>query len=151
MREPVNQELFKFKSQVRVRNYEIDWQGIVHNAVYLFYFETGRVEYLKNLGVKIDINSIQHDYKVVLVRNEINYKSSAVFDEILSIYTRVSYIRNTSFAFEAYMEESKTGRLVGENVAVHVWLDPVNNVPTRVSDEFRRLVRDFEGKSLILA
>lgn len=151
MREPVNQELFKFKSQVRVRNYEIDWQGIVHNAVYLFYFETGRVEYLKNLGVKIDINSIQHDYKVVLVRNEINYKSPAVFDEILSIYTRVSYIRNTSFAFEAYMEESKTGRLVGENVAVHVWLDPVNNVPTRVSDEFRRLVRDFEGKSLILA
>ena len=30
---------FKHETQVKVRNYEIDWQGIVHNAVYLYYFE----------------------------------------------------------------------------------------------------------------
>src|SRR5712692_1637417 len=93
-------------TQVRVRNYEVDWQGIVHNAVYLLYFEIGRVEYLKNLGVKIDIDSIQRDYKVVLVRNEINYKSPARFDELLNVYTRIASIRNTSFTFEAYMEEA---------------------------------------------
>ncbi len=26
---------FKHKINLRVRNYEVDWQGIVHNAVYL--------------------------------------------------------------------------------------------------------------------
>lgn len=144
----MNPSQFKFKTQIRVRNYEIDWQGIVHNAVYLLYFETGRVEYLKNLGVKIDINSIQHDYKVVLARNEINYKSPALFDEILNIYTRISYVHNTSFAFEAYMEEERSKRLIAENVGVHVWLDPSINMPARVSDEFRELVQHFEGNSV---
>src|SRR3970282_674932 len=99
----MDKSLFKFKNQVRVRNYEIDWQGIVHNAVYLLYFETGRIEYLKNLKVKIDMNNIQHENKVVLVRNEINYKSPARFDELLNVYTRISIIRNTSFTFESYI------------------------------------------------
>lgn len=133
-----------------MRNYEIDWQGIVHNAVYLLYFEIGRVEYLKNLGVRIDINSIQHKYKVVLVRNEINYKSPAIFDELLDVHTRVSSIRNTSFAFEAYIEETATKRLIAENVAIHVWFDPMTNKPMRVSDEFRQLARNFEGNAVII-
>lgn len=148
--EDLTPDHFKFYTQLRVRNYEIDWQGIVHNAVYLLYFETGRVEYLKNLGVKIDINSIKHDYRVVLVRNEIDYESPAVFDELLNIYTRISTIRNTSFTFEGYIEEAQTGRLVARNVAVHVWIDPVSNRPTRVSDEFRQIVRKYEGNNVVI-
>lgn len=146
----MNSEKFKFKTQVRVRNHEVDWQGIVHNAVYLLYFEVGRVEYLKNLGVKIDINSIQHDYKVVLVRNEINYKSPARFDELLNVYTRLASIRNSSFTFEGYIEEAATKRFVSENSAVHVWLDPTKNEPARVGDDFRKLVQKFEGNNVAI-
>jgi len=146
----MTRDQFKFQTQVRVRNFEIDWQGIVHNAVYLLYFEIGRIEYLKNLGIKIDINSIQYDYRVVLVRNEIDYESPAVFDELLNVYTRVSKIRNTSFTFEGYIEEAKTHRPVARNVAVHVWIDPVSNKPSRVSDDFRNLVRKYEGNSVLI-
>jgi acyl-CoA thioester hydrolase len=146
----MNRNQFKFKSEVRVRNYEIDWQGIVHNATYLLYCETGRIAYLKNLGVKIDIGSIQKENKVVLVRNEIDYKSPATFDELLYIYTRVSYIRNTSFAFESMVEDSKSGRRIVENVAVHVWLDPKTDEPRPVSDKFRRLVEAFEGSNVAI-
>jgi acyl-CoA thioester hydrolase len=150
MKKPVQNDIFKFRTRIRVKNYEIDWQGIVHNATYLLYFEEGRVEYLKNLGVKIDINSIQHEYKTVLVRNEIDYKSPAVFDEQLNVYTRISTIRNTSFTFEGIIEEATTKRLVAENVAVHVWLNPATNEPTRVSDEFRRLVHKYEGNNILI-
>ncbi len=145
-----NPDQFKFKTQVRVRNYEVDWQGIVHNAVYLLYFEIGRVEYLKNLGVKIDINSIQHDYKVVLVRNEINYKSPARFDELLNVYTRIADIRNTSFTFEAYMEEGTAKRFISGNIAVHVWLDQGTLEPTKISDSFRKLVQTYEGNNVAI-
>lgn len=141
---------FRFHTQVRVRNFEIDWQGIVHNAVYLLYFEVGRIEYLKNLGVKVDINSIQYDSRVVLVRNEIDYESPAVFDELLNVYTRVSTIRNTSFTFEAYIEEAITHRLVARNIAVHVWIDPASKKPCRVGDEFRSLVRKYEGNNVVI-
>lgn len=136
---------FKHQTQLRVRNYEVDWQGIVHNAVYLQYFEVGRVEYLKHLGMKLDPNTIRRDARVVLVRNEINYKSPARFDELLNVHTRVSYIRNTSFAFEGFLEDSATNRLVSENVAIHVWLHARTGEPVTVADDFRNAVLKFEG------
>ncbi len=140
--------LFKHQMQLRVRNYEVDWQGIVHNGNYLLYFEVGRVEYLKALGIKIDLNSVQGDSKVVLVRNEINYRSSARFDELLTISTRISYINNTSFAFEGIIEDATSGKLIAENVAVHVWLEPVTGAPLTVPAHFREMVSSFEGDTV---
>jgi acyl-CoA thioester hydrolase len=140
--------LFKHQMQLRVRNYEVDWQGIVHNGNYLLYFEVGRVEYLKALGIKIDLNSVQGDSKVVLVRNEINYRSSARFDELLTISTRISYINNTSFAFEGIIEDAASGKLIAENVAVHVWLEPVTGAPLTVPAHFREMVSSFEGDAV---
>ncbi|MBI4417163.1 MAG: hypothetical protein HY563_00195, partial [Ignavibacteriales bacterium] len=48
-------KLFGHRTELTVRNYEVDWQGIVHNAVYLLYFEMGRVEYLKQIGATLDL------------------------------------------------------------------------------------------------
>ena len=137
---------FKYSTQVRVRNYEVDWQGIVHNGNYLLYCEIGRIEYLKHLGVKVDVNSMNGRSKVVLVRNEIDYKSSARFDELLNVYTRVSFIRNTSFGMESLVENASSGEHVCSNVAYHVWLDPVTNSPMSVGNDFRKLIGDFEGE-----
>ncbi|HEY6951731.1 MAG TPA: thioesterase family protein [Bacteroidota bacterium] len=137
---------FKHKTQVRVRNYEVDWQGIVHNANYLLYCEVGRIEYLKELGATVNIQSINGGSKVVLVRNEIDYKSSAVFDELLDVFTRVSFIRNTSFAMESVIEKATTSELVVTNTAFHVWLDPITNAPVTVGREFRNQIRQFEGE-----
>jgi acyl-CoA thioester hydrolase len=139
---------FKHRTQLRVRNYEVDWQGVVHNANYLLYYEVGRVEYLKHLGVKLDLNTIRNENRVVLVRNEIDYKSSAKFDELLDVFTRIIYIKNTSFAFEGFIEEAATRRLVCENVALHVWLHPRTGEPVTVSDEFRKIVMKFEGEDV---
>ncbi len=141
----MKKEQFKHKTQIRVRNYEIDWQGIVHNAHYLHYFEVGRIEYLKALGSRIDLNTINGESKVVLVRNEIDYKAPAHFDDLLNVFTRVSFIRNSSFALEGIMENDRGGELVATNVAFHVWLDPARNKPQLVPDEFRRMIQRFEG------
>ncbi len=144
----MEKEKFKHKTQIRVRNYEIDWQGIVHNAVYLLHFEISRIEYFKQLGIDINHDSIQNRFRVVLARNEINYRSPARFDELLDVYTRITFIKNSSFGMEAYMEESKTKRLIAENVNVHVWLNPATNKPVSISDQFRKLVQKFEGNDI---
>jgi acyl-CoA thioester hydrolase len=136
---------FKHVHQLRVRSYEVDWQGIVHNTNYLRYFEVGRIDYLKHIGATVDMKTIQGEGKVVLVRNEIDYDSPAFFDELLAIYTRISFIKNSSFAMEGMMERISDGRLISRNVASHVWLDPVSNRPKTIGDEFRKLVQSFEG------
>ena len=142
---------FRFKSQVKVRNYEIDWQGVVHNGNYLLYFESGRVDYLAHIGVKVDVNTIQHESKVMVVRNEIDYRSPAHFGDVLDLYTRVSFIRDTSFAFEGIMEHAETKQLIAENVSFHVWLDEKTNRPLLVPDPFRGVIRKFEGDNALIA
>ncbi len=141
---------FKHQTQVRVRNYEVDWQGIVHNALYLQYFEVGRIEYLRNLGIKIELDSVRGDVRVVLVRNEVNYRSPARFDQLLNVYSRVSYIRNSSFAFEGLLEDAASGRPVADNIAIHVWLHPRTGEPLTVGDAFRKAVAGFEGENLAI-
>jgi acyl-CoA thioester hydrolase len=143
----MNKEQFKYVTQMRVRSYEVDWQGIVHNTNYLRFFEVGRIEYLKHIGATVDMKSIQGNGKVVLVRNEIDYESSAYFDELLNIYTRISLIKNTSFVMEGLMEKSENGQVVSHNLAYHVWLDPGSNTPITIGDEFRALVQKFEGEA----
>ena len=146
----MDRKKFKHHFQVRVRNYEVDWQGIVHNANYLLYFEVARMEYLKHLGLKVDIDSIQNDSRVVLARNEIDYISPARFNDLLNIYTRISSIRNTSFVFEGLMEHATSNDPVSENIAVHVWLNARTREPMTVSDEFRSLIQKFEGDSVAI-
>jgi acyl-CoA thioester hydrolase len=141
---------FKHTIQVRVRNYDIDWQGIVHNANILLYCEEGRFAYLEHLGVDFDLAKMQRVSKPVIVRNEIDYKSPARFGELIDVHTRISFIRNSSFAFEGILEEARTKRLIAENVAIHVWLDHRTGKAQTVSDEFRRLVQSHEGKDVAI-
>jgi acyl-CoA thioesterase FadM len=82
-----------------------------------------------------------------VVRNEIDYLSPARFGETLDVFTRISFVRKSSFAFEAMMQEASTGRSVAANVSVHVWLDHRSDRPLLVPDSFRRKVSEFEGEN----
>lgn len=144
-------ELFKFKHkfQIRVRNYHVDSQGVVHNAIYLEYCETGRVEYIRNLGFTLLPGGVlENGIKVMVRRNEINYYYPAKIDDLIDVYTRVSYIKNTSFCFEHVLINSSTHVLHCDQKSIHVNLNPETNTPDRLNDKYRKTLKDFEGENL---
>lgn len=141
---------FQFSVPLSVRNYEVDWQGIVHNGNYLLYCEVSRIEYLKHIGAHVNITAINNESRVVLVRNEINYLKPARLGEELRVHTRTSWIRNTSFAMEGLIERPETGEILVENVAIHAWLDPASEISIPVPGSFRDLVRRFEGDRCLM-
>jgi acyl-CoA thioester hydrolase len=136
---------FKHSHTITVRNYEIDWQGIVHNGNYILYFEVARLEYFKQLGMDFDQRAINGHAKVVVVRNEIDYLSQATFGDTLTILTRTVEVKNSSITCESIMMDKQKNVLVSKNICILVWLDPVTNTSTRVPDSFRQRVRQFEG------
>jgi acyl-CoA thioester hydrolase len=143
---------FKHHARVTVRNNEIDWQGVVHNAIYLHYFEVGRMGYFEALGFPIVLDRPQSlEWKIVIGRNEIDYRSPARYNETLDVYTRIAWIRNTSYALQGYIEEATTKRLIAENVSIHVWLDKDTDKPIAVPDFFRKMVRQFEGDDVMIS
>lgn len=140
---------FKHKIQVRVRTFEIDSQGIVHNANYLKYLEIGRVEYKRNLGYKIFKNGIFDDgLKVVVVHNSMDYKGFAFMDDLLNIYTKISWIKNSSFCFEQIIEKDSDKSIVLEGKGILVNLNPETNLPETIAEKFVKEIEEFENNKL---
>ena len=98
MLEISDRSIFKHQFQVRVRTWEVDFLGVVHNSNYLRYMEIGRLEYRRNYGYDLSPNGTSQDgLKVFVAHIEIDYLSNAAFDDILNVYSRVSWIKNSSF------------------------------------------------------
>jgi acyl-CoA thioester hydrolase len=133
---------------MRVRNFEVDWQGIVHNSIYLQYFETARIEYLRNIGHVLDLASINRGTRVVLARNEVDYIFPARFDDLLEVGSKVSLVGTSSFVFEGIIRIYKTDTLIAKNRAVHVWLHPDGGYPVQVPTRFLRNVEKFERREI---
>lgn len=142
---------FRHKYQIRVRNFEVDSQGIVHNAIYLEYCETGRVEYVRNLGIQLLPTGIfESGVKINVKRNEIDYEAPAGLDDLIDVYTRISYIKNSSFCFEHVIVNSKTNELLVTQKSVQVNLDKETGEPERLPDHLRKVIMDFEGNNVEL-
>jgi acyl-CoA thioester hydrolase len=140
---------FKHKIQVRVRTFEIDSQGIVHNSNYLKYLEIGRVEYKRNLGYKILKNGVFDDgLKVVVVHNSMDYKGFAFMDDLLNIYTRILWIKNSSFCFEQIIEKDSDQSIILEGKGILVNLNPKTNFPETIEDKFVKEIEVFENRKL---
>jgi acyl-CoA thioester hydrolase len=142
---------FKHKFPIRVRNYQVDSQGIVHNAIYLEYCETGRVEYVRDLGIKLmPTGTFDHGVTINVKRNEINYEAPAFVDDLINVYTRISYIKNSSFCFEHIITNSESGLLLVTQKSVQVNLNPSTKRPERLPDHLREVIIKFEGKNVEL-
>lgn len=141
----IDKSKFNHKHPVRVRTFEVDSQGIVHNAVYLQYFEVGRVEYRRAFGYTINSQGIFTDgLKVVVVNNTINYHEPAYLDELLNVYTRIEWVKNSSFGFDQFIENDKTGNIICTGKGVLVNLNPSTNIPEGLSSGFINELKNFE-------
>jgi acyl-CoA thioester hydrolase len=62
-----------FKLEMSVRDYEVDMEGVVNNAVYQNYLEHARHEYLKSIGIDF-AQMVSRGINMVLTRIELDYK-----------------------------------------------------------------------------
>ncbi|CUS98076.1 acyl-CoA thioester hydrolase [Candidatus Kryptobacter tengchongensis] len=149
MNEKLNNTKFKFKIQVQVRSFDLDSYGIVHNSVYLKYFEIARTEYIRQ-ALGIDPGRFFNDFYFVIARNVCNYITPAKFDEILDVYARVSKIGNTSFEMEYLIEESKTKRTVATGETVIVLLNRETFKPEPIPETVKNLIFKFEEENVLV-
>jgi len=136
--------------KLKVRLYEVDILQIVNNAVYFNYFEQARIQYAKDAGLLPIENIFSEESLYYMVHNEINYLKPSFFDDELNIYTRISYIKHSSFGFEHIVENSKSKRIIAEGGGVSVHVNPVSKKSSLISDEVIEKVKAFEPSVKIL-
>ncbi len=79
---------------VRVRYAETDQMGVVYHANYFVWFEVGRVELMRALGIEYKRMEIEDDCHIVVVDVRCRYHVSARYDEVLRVRTRIAESRN---------------------------------------------------------
>jgi acyl-CoA thioester hydrolase len=138
---------FYHRLNSRVRSYDVDRQSIVHNAIYLYWLEAARIEYFRDLGIPIDRQSFVTKHRFVVVKTEIEYLMAAQFDDPYTVFTRVSFVKNSSFGFEHVIRhENGTLLAVAKSVLVH--LNPATHQPERIPDSYRSLMVELEQRPL---
>jgi acyl-CoA thioester hydrolase len=93
---------------VRVRYSETDQMGVVYHGNYAQYFEMGRVEWLRNLGISykwMEENGIM----LPVVSLNINYKKPARYDDLLRVKTifKSQTSVKIEFDYEIYNEKEE--------------------------------------------
>jgi len=102
-----NCNMYNFEKKIRVRYAETDQMSYVYYGVYAQYYEVGRVELLRSLGVSYKtIESME--YALPVVNLNINYKKPAFYDDELTIKTSILKMPTTkiTFFYKIYNEEN---------------------------------------------
>ena len=122
-------DAFPFSTEVRVRFAETDAQGIVHNAVYLVWFEIARVEYLERFAggyPSLRASGIE----AFVTEAHVRYGVPARFDDRLALHARCAEVRGARFRFDYLVE--RDGERVADGWTAHACVDARTLRPTRV-------------------
>jgi acyl-CoA thioester hydrolase len=115
-------------TEVRVRYAETDQMGIVYYANYLVWFEIGRVELLRSLGLAYSQLETEHECILPVIEASCRYRSPARYDDEIQIETRPALLRGSviKFAYQIWRKASQKGeerKLLCEGETVHVVCD----------------------------
>ncbi len=123
---------------LRVRYAETDQMGVVYHGNYAQYFEIGRVEWLRNKGISYK-ELEEEGIMLPVVSLNMNYKKPAVYDEELTVITRLKYLGGVKIEFD-YEIINEKGELLTTAHTVLVFVDMKTKRPTAVPEHLNQLI-----------
>lgn len=143
----------KFPHQIKeqVKFHEVDLMNVCNNAVYFNYFEDARLKYSQDLKNKYQLKKfLEGNSFFIMVHNDCDYYESAHLDDELVIYTRVNFIKNSSFGFEHLVQKVSTGKIIVSGGGVVVHIDRTTQKPLPLPKEFYDAVKSYQKEVDIL-
>lgn len=111
------------ETTVRVRYAETDQMGVVYHANYLVWFEVGRVELLRDIGINYKQMEMDDDTFIVVVEASCRYRKPAKYDEVIKIRTRIGSATTRMCKVEYEVLNDATGELLATGCTSHVFCD----------------------------
>jgi acyl-CoA thioester hydrolase len=134
-------------TELRVRYAETDQMGIVYYANYFVWFELGRVELLRSLGLAYSRLETDHGCILPVVSARCRYRAPARYDDEILIETRPAMLRGSvlKFAYRILRKEDDGDEptLLAEGETVHVVCDDQLNrkpLPPKYAAAIRALM-----------
>jgi acyl-CoA thioester hydrolase len=138
----MREELELGTTRVRVRYAETDQMGVVYHANYLVWFEVGRVELMRQMGLNYKDMEREEGCGIAVVEVNCRYRCPARYDDELLIRTRVTGARGPVVKFGYEVVREADGMLLCEGGTVHVVVGKdmkKRAMPEKYAERFRVL------------
>jgi acyl-CoA thioester hydrolase len=150
-----------YRHVLRVRYQESDQMGVVYHANYANWFELGRTELIRQMGVTY--RELEGKGLILPVTDlQMTFRKPARYDDVIAVYTRIVSFTNVQLHFESQVRtapafqltsppalptEEPTGELLVTGGTKHVWLDH-NWKVTRIDRTAPELFALLTGKQM---
>jgi len=127
----------KGECRVRVIYADTDAMGIVYYANYLKWFEIGRSELMREIGI-VYSGLETSGYYLPVVEVGCHYLLPAKYDEIVVIETEITGIRRASVRFDYVIRDEGKERILAEGFTLHPFTNTDGKIvraPKHITDK----------------
>ena len=135
------------KTFLRVHFYNTDEMGVVHHANYVRWFETGRVEYLRSIGITLT-EMIEDGFLFPITEVRAKYLHSAKFDDELELETTALELTKIKMEFSYKISRVGDGQILAKGFTQNVFTDASTGKITRLPRKYFERLEEAMKKEL---
>ncbi len=129
---------FSADTHIRVRYSETDQMGYCYYGNYAHFFEVGRVEALRTLG--LNYKDLEDEgYMLPVVDLSVHYKRPSFYDDLLTVTTHIREVKGPRIVFD-YTVLREEGETVCTGVTTLVFVSKETMRPVQPPSHFIELI-----------
>ncbi len=129
------------ESHIRVRYAETDQMGVVYHSNYFIWFEVGRVDLMRELGVSYREMEQEDKCFIAVVDARCRYKAPARYDDQIVIRTHLKNVRESLIHFGYEAVRVSDGMLLAEGETTHIVTD-ANLAKRAIPEKYVAVLQD---------
>jgi len=133
----------RWQTEIYVRTYELDFYGVVNNAVYLHYFEEARLDFLRQLDVDF-FKMVDEGIVPVVARASVEYKIPIRGGDVIIVTGEVIKLGGSSMEMRYVLTSKISGKNMAMGATLMVFINK-NGRPTRIPESFRSALAAFSS------
>ncbi len=131
-------------TKIRVIYADTDAMGIVYHTNYIKWFEVGRNELMRHLGISYSEMEAS-GFSLPLTKVSCHYLLPAKYDDVLTIETKIDYIKRASMKFISQIWDKKKESLLVEGYTVHACVNKEGKI-RRIPPQILELLNKYNIK-----
>jgi len=129
--------------KLRVRYAETDRMGVVYHSNFAVWFEIGRVELMRQLGLRYRDMEEHENCHIPVADLHVRYKEPAHYDDEIVVHTRLTEVHRSLLRFHYQIVRANDRTVLAEGETTHLVVDDKlkrRSLPQKYVIAFRQAV-----------